>query len=72
MTNQYGGINIVEHCGDGDCLYNIKDDPEEQVAKSSDKKSRYLERDATETGQIPGNLFQSWKSVTIGLTNCYG
>ena len=25
------GIKNVEHCGDGGCLYNIKDDPEERV-----------------------------------------
>lgn len=29
-TNPKGGIEAVEHCGDG-CLYNIIDDPEERV-----------------------------------------
>ena len=31
LTNPAGGIKTVEHCGDGGCLYNIKDDPEERV-----------------------------------------
>ena len=31
LTTPAGGIEIVEHCGDGGCLYNIKKDPEEQV-----------------------------------------
>ena len=31
LTNPNGGISIVEHCGDGGCLYNIKEDPEERV-----------------------------------------
>ena len=31
MTNPHGGIDVVEQCGDGGCLYNIKEDPEERV-----------------------------------------
>jgi len=31
LTNPNGGISVVEHCGDGGCLYNIKEDPEERV-----------------------------------------
>ena len=34
LTNPSGGINVIEHCGDG-CLYNIKDDPEERVNLAS-------------------------------------
>ena len=30
LTNPAGGIKTVEHCGDGGCLYNIKEDPEER------------------------------------------
>ena len=31
LTNPAGGIKAVEHCGEGGCLYNIKEDPEERV-----------------------------------------
>ena len=31
LTNPAGGIKALEHCGDGGCLYNIKEDPEERV-----------------------------------------
>ena len=31
LTNPAGGIRAVERCGDGGCLYNIKEDPEERV-----------------------------------------
>ena len=35
LTNPNGGIRTVEHCGDGGCLYNIKEDPEERVNLAS-------------------------------------
>ena len=35
LTNPNGGIKVVEHCGQGGCLYNIKDDPEERVNLAS-------------------------------------
>lgn len=34
-TNPAGGSRAVEHCGDGGCLYNIKDDPEERMNLAS-------------------------------------
>ena len=30
-TSKPEGISVKEHCGDGGCLYNIKEDPEERV-----------------------------------------
>ena len=31
LTNPSGGIKVLEKCGQGGCLYNIKEDPEERV-----------------------------------------
>ena len=36
-TNPVGGIAAVAHCGDGGCLYNIKDDQQERIDLASSK-----------------------------------
>ena len=34
-SHPHGGVDVVEHCGDKGCLYNIREDPEERVNLAS-------------------------------------
>ena len=50
------GLSGEEHCGQGGCLYNIKEDPEERKKLAKKLHVRYIKGHA---GGPSGNLLQS-------------
>lgn len=52
------GIGIKQDCTNG-CLYNIMEDLEERNDQACNEGASGLERNATETSNIPSHIFQS-------------